>query len=163
MRTLHVIGILVGALLAVSAPAFAQNPETNHSVEVSAIEKVKADLDSAYNKRDAAAFSALFLEDADFQWHTGEVLKDRKQIQEHFANAFKIMPPEYRHITTFQRIRFLTPDIAIGDGTVVIARDGAPANEEPYLKVLLTSVGKKVNGVWRIAAVRLILPKTKGG
>ncbi len=163
MRTVHVIGILLGAFLAVFAPAFAQNPETEQSAEVAAINNVRADLDSAYDRRDAAAFSALFLEDADFQWHTGDVLKDRKEIQEHFTQAFKIMPPDYRHITKFQRIRFLSPDIALGDGPVVIAREGAAANEEPYLKVLLTCVGKKVNGVWRIAAVRLILPKAKGG
>ena len=159
MRTRRLIGFCFGTVLAVSIAAFAQNPEKKQSAELSAIDRVKADLDSAYNRRDAAAFSALFLEDADFQWHTGDVLRNRKEIQEHFANAFKTKPPENRHITTFHRIRFLGPDIAIGDGTVLIAREGAPANEEPLLKVLLTAVGKKTNGIWKIAAVRLILPK----
>jgi hypothetical protein len=38
----------------------------------------------------------------------------------------------------------------------VIARDGAAADEKPYMKVLMTCVGRKVKGHWRIAAVRLI-------
>jgi uncharacterized protein (TIGR02246 family) len=112
------------------------------------------------NRRDAASFSALFIEDADFQWHTGVVPKNRKEICEYFAHAFKEMPLDYRHRTTFQRIRFLKPDVAIGDGIVVIARAGAAENAEPYLRVLLTAVGKKSNGAWRIAAVRLTLRKT---
>jgi uncharacterized protein (TIGR02246 family) len=161
MRTAYLIGIFLGALLTVSIAAFAQNSDKKQSADLSAIEKVRADLDAAYNKRDAAAFSALFLDDADFQWHTGDVLNNRKEIYEHFTQAFKKMPPDYRHITTFRRMRFLKPDIAIGDGTVVIAREGAAENEAPYLKVLLTAVGRKSDGVWRIAAVRLMLPKTK--
>ena len=74
----------------------------------------------------------------------------------HVRDAFKSMPADYRHITKFQRIRFLESDIAIGDGTVVIARDGAADHEKPYLKVLFTCVGKKVKGQWRRAAIRLI-------
>jgi len=66
------------------------------------------------------------------------------------------MPADFRHITDFQRLRFLGADTAIGDGTVVIARVGAAADEKPYMKVLMTCVGRKVGGQWRIAAVRLI-------
>ena len=122
----------------------------------SATQQVRDSLDAAWNWRDAAAFSKIFLEDADFQWHNGVLLKNREEIRQHFTNEFKSIPEEFRHITTFQRLRLLRPDIAIGDGTVVIAREGAADKEKPFMKVLLTCVGKKVNGQWRIAAVRLI-------
>ena len=71
------------------------------------------------------------------------------------------MPADYRHITSFQRIRFISRDVAIGDGTVVIGREGDTENEKPYLRVLFTCVGKKVKSQWKIEAIRLILPKTE--
>jgi len=49
-------------------------------------------------------------------------------------------------------------DIAIGDGTIMITREGAAQNEKPYLNVLLTCIGKKTKGIWHISAVRLIVP-----
>ena len=156
MRAQLIPMIFLGFSLVTTIPAAAQNPDKKQSADIAAIQQVRADLDAAYDKRDAVAFSELFFADADFQWHTGDLLKDRNEIQQHFANSFKIMPPDYRHITTFERIRFIKPDVAIGDGTVVIAREGAPQNEKPYLKVLLTCVGKKEKGQWRISAVRLI-------
>lgn len=156
MRSHLIPMVLLGFSLVTTIPAASQNPDKKQSADIAAIQQVRADLDAAYDKRDAVVFSELFLEDADFQWHTGDLLKDRNEIQQHFTNSFKIMPPDYKHITTFERIRFLTPDVAIGDGTVVIAREGASENEKPYLKVLLTCVGKKEKGQWRISAVRLI-------
>ena len=148
--------IFLGFSLAASLPAAPQEPDKIQAAEVAAIQQVRENLDAAYNRRDAAAFSKIFLEDADFQWHNGALLKNREEIRQYFTNEFKSMPKELRHITTFQRLRLLGPDIAIGDGTVVIAREGAADNEKPFMKVLLTCVGKKVNGRWRIAAVRLI-------
>jgi hypothetical protein len=49
------------------------------------------------------------------------------------------MPPDRRHSVTFEQVRFLTSDIAIGDGPALIFRAGAAADEEPYLRVLVTS------------------------
>jgi uncharacterized protein (TIGR02246 family) len=159
MKTLWIIIVFLGFSLALSIPAFSQNPDKKHSRDIDAIKQTGANFDAAYNRREARAFSEYFLEDADFQWHTGELLKDRKQIERYFENAFKSMPADYRHITTFQRIRFLGPDLVIGDGTLVIAKEGATENDKPYFSVLFTCVGKKVKGQWKLAAVRLMLPK----
>ena len=161
MKTHWIVMVFLGFSLAASISADSQKPDKKQAADIAAIEQVKENFDAAYNRRDAAAFSEIFLEDADFQWHTGALLKDREEIRQHFTNAFKSMPAEYRHITEFQRIRFLGSDIVIGDGTVVIARDGAADNEKPYLKVLFTCVGKKVKGQWRLAAIRLIPIITK--
>ncbi len=160
MRTHWIAVVFLGFSLLPSIPGNSQNPDKKHLIDIAAIKQVGADLDAAYNRRDAIAFSELFLDDADFQWHTGDLLKNRKEIEQYFTNSFKIMPADYQHITTFQRIRFLRSDLAIGDGTVVIAREGATVNEKPYLSVLFTGVGKKVKGQWRIAAIRLILVKS---
>jgi uncharacterized protein (TIGR02246 family) len=156
MRTHWIALVFLGFSLLPSIPGNSQNPDKKQLADIAAIKQGGADLDAAYNRRDAIAFGGFFLDDADFQWHTGDLLKNRKEIEQYFTNSFKIMPADYRHITTFQRIRFLSPDFAIGDGTVVIAREGAAENEKPYLGVLFTCIVKKVKGQWWIAAVRLM-------
>jgi uncharacterized protein (TIGR02246 family) len=161
MRTLWIAMVFLGFSIMASFPAASQNPDKKHSKDIDAIKKTAENFDAAYNSRDAVAFSAYFMEDADFQWHTGELLKDRKQIAQYFTNAFKSMPADYRHITTLQRIRFLGPDIAIGDGTLVIAQDAATENTKPVFSVLFTCIGKKAKGQWKLAAIRLILPERK--
>jgi uncharacterized protein (TIGR02246 family) len=155
MRTHWIAMVFLGFSLLPSIPGNSQNPDKKQLADIDAIKQAGANLDAAYNRHDATAFSDLFLDDADFQWHTGDLLKNRKEIEQYFTNSFKIMPADYRHITTFQRIRFVRPDIAIGDGTVVIAQ-----NEKTILSVLFTCVGKKVKGQWRIAAIRLMLVKS---
>lgn len=156
MKARWIVVFLLGFSLAAFMPGEIQKPEKDQATEIAAIQKVRENLDAAYDRRDAAAFSDLFLADGDFQWHTGALLRDREEIRQHFANAFKSMPADFRHITEFQRLRFVGADTAIGDGTVVIARDGAATDEKPYMKVLMTCVGRKDKGQWRIAAVRLI-------
>jgi uncharacterized protein (TIGR02246 family) len=161
MSTLRIILVFLGFSLVTSIPAFSQDPDKTQLVAIAAIKQAGANFDSAYNQRNAIAFSDFFLDDADFQWHTGDLLKNRKEIEQYFTNSFKVMPADYRHIITFQRIRFLTADIAIGDGTLVIAHDGASENAKPVLSVLFTCVGERVNGQWKLASVRLILPKSE--
>ena len=155
MRTHWIAMVFLGFSLLPSIPGNSQNPDKKQLADMAAIKQGGVDLDAAYNRRDAIAFSEIFLEDADFQWHTGDLLKNRKEIEQYFTNSFKIMPADYRHITTFQRIRFLRPDIAIGDGTVVIAQ-----NEKTILDVLFTCVVQKKQGHWHLAAVRLMLPES---
>ena len=162
MKTHWIALISLGFSLAINIPVLSQNPNEKQSEDIAAIQQVRADLDTAWNRHDAVALSELFLDDADFQWHTGELLKNRIEIEKYFGeNVFKYIPAVYRHNTTFQRIRFLSPDIAIGDGTIVVSREGASENEEPYLSVLFTCVGKKEKGKWCIAAVRLMQVKSE--
>ena len=158
MRAIWITMVFLGFSLAASLPVASQNPDKKQSAEITAIQQVRADLDAAWNRHDAIALSNLFLENADFQWHTGQLLKDQKQIEQYFNESFKQTPAEFRHTTTIERIRFLRPDVAIGDGTIVVSREGAPENEKPYMSVLFTCVGQKKNGKWYIAAVRLMLP-----
>jgi uncharacterized protein (TIGR02246 family) len=159
MKTHGIFLFLIGFSLFPAITGNSQNPDEKQIGDIDGIKQTAVKFDAAYNRRDAVAFSKFFLKDADFQWHTGEVLKDRKQIEQYFTNAFKSMPPDYKHITTFQRIRFLGPDIAIGDGTLVITQAKDKETNIPVFDVLFTCVGKKVSGQWKLAAIRLILPK----
>jgi uncharacterized protein (TIGR02246 family) len=160
MKSVLYVMLFTGFFLETFIPAFSQNPDKKESKEIAAVKQLAIDLDEAWNRHDAIALSELFLEDADFQWHTGDLLKSRKQIEQYFSmSVFKDLPMDRRHNSTIQRIRFLRPDIAIGDGTLVVSREGAPENEKPALSVLFTSVAQKKQGHWHIAAVRLMLTK----
>jgi uncharacterized protein (TIGR02246 family) len=159
MKSLWLTMTVLGLMIALSNPGVSQNLEKKESKDIAAIKQITIDGDAAYNRRDAAAIGGLFLDDADFQWHTGNVLNNRKQIEQYFSESvFKNMPIEIRHTTTIKRIRFLRPDIALMDGTIVISRDGAPENEKPLLSVLFTSVAQNKQGHWHIAGMRLIPP-----
>lgn len=161
MKTIWITMFILGFSLVASIPATSQNPDKRRTADVAAIQQVRADLDASWNLHDAVALGKLFLSDADFQWHTGDVLKGQKQIEQYFSESFKQMPNEYKHSTTFNNIRFLRSDIAVGDGAIVVSREGAPENEKPYMSVLFTCIGQKKNGHWYLAAVRLMLPATK--
>lgn len=119
----------------------------------SVIHELGIDFDAAWNARDAAAVGGLFLDDADLQVPRGDMFRGREQIEQYYTSAFANMPPDRRHSITFQHVRFLTSEVAIGDGPALILRAGAAADEEPYLRVLFTSVARNQHGQWRIAAL----------
>ncbi len=158
MKALLCAIVFWGSLFSGSVPAAARGQGDERVADTVAIRQVSASLDAAWNRRDAAALGGLFLDDADFQWHTGEVLSGRKQIEQYFAAVvFSQLPADFRHLTMIRRLRFLGPDAAIGDGTIVVAREKAAEGEAPHLSVLFTCVGQKIDGIWKIAAVRLML------
>jgi uncharacterized protein (TIGR02246 family) len=142
----------------VSLPAASQNPGKKQSADIASIKQVMADLDVAYDKRDAAAYIEFFLEDADFLWTTGVLSKDRNEIRQQVTNTFTFIPPGYKHVTISQRIRFVKPDIALVDGTVMFVREGALEKEKPFWDALFTGLYKKEKGQWRASAIRLMIP-----
>jgi uncharacterized protein (TIGR02246 family) len=130
---------LAAVFLAVAAlaalPVLARAPGEVPSADIAAIRRVNADLDRAWNRRGAAALAALFLEDADYQWPTGELLAGRSRIEEHFGTVvFRQMPADFRHVTETRRLRFLGPDIVIGDGTSMVTREGASEGKSRFSK-----------------------------
>ena len=143
---------------AVAATSNITEPQTENR---EAIHKLAADVDAAWNERDAADLGALFTDDGDFRYHTGRSLRGRKQIEQFYAStAFPAMPTDLRHKTVPEHIRFVTDDVAIGDGSIQITHAATlDKEEEPYLSLLLTSVVVKEQGRWRIAAVRLMVPQ----
>ena len=158
MKTTRSILIFLGFYMVVTIPVFSQNLNKKQSADIASIKQAMADIDAAYDKRDAAAYIELFQEDADFLWTTGVLSKDRNEIQQQVTNTFNFVPSGNKHISTLERIRFLKPDIAIVDGTTMFVREGASENEKPFWKSLSTCVLKKEKGQWRISAVRLMLP-----
>jgi uncharacterized protein (TIGR02246 family) len=128
--------------------------------DADALLQLVADLDDAWNNRDARAFAALFEEDADFQFHTGLCVPGRAAIEGFWAEeVFAFLSEPMRHVTTPRRIRFVTDDVAIGDGQLTIAHVAEEQEQQHvHLQTEGTMLAVRRDDGWRISAIRLMVP-----
>jgi uncharacterized protein (TIGR02246 family) len=117
--------------------------------------QLPVELDRRWNERDAGAFAELFTPDGDFRFHTGTWIVGKDSIEKFWREqVFAGLPPGFRHVITTKRVRFITDDIAIGDGTVRIV-DTLEGQERVHLDAEVTAIGVKKDGRWYFSAVRL--------
>ena len=145
MRVL--LGSLAVALLV--APVRAQD----RAADETAIRNRVAALTNALNRRDAAAFAALFTADADVIVLEGARTQGRAAIQAANAKAMAAAPNERATITPTE-IRFIGPDIAIVNTDARFTGGAAPLQDRG------TWVLHRESGVWLIAALR-VMPAAK--
>lgn len=123
--------------------------------------QLTVELDEAWNNRDAQAFAALFDEDADFRFHTGEWIQGKDAIESFWGEeVLNQVSEEMRHKVSPHRIRFITDEIALGDGTVRVL-ERLEEEERVHLEAHGTMLATKKENRWYITAVRLTL-LTKG-
>jgi uncharacterized protein (TIGR02246 family) len=140
---------IIALLLLLASPlrARAASSETTGD-ENSLINNAKAFVD-AFDKGDAKAVAAFWAEDGDYVDLNGRHLQGRSAIE----NAFKDVFAENKGLQLridVSSIRFLTPEIAIEDGTTsVIPPDNAPPSQARY-----TNVHVKKDGQWVLQSVR---------
>jgi uncharacterized protein (TIGR02246 family) len=126
--------------------------------DFAAIQELGQELDLAWDQRDAAHFSSLFLANGSFRFPGGTLLEGRAHIAHYYqTTAFPSFDADLIHRTNPKRIQLLSPEIAIADGLVHFIHTEA-INPEDRLDLILfvSSTLVKQNGQWRIAAVRLI-------
>jgi uncharacterized protein (TIGR02246 family) len=120
-----------------------------------AVLQIPIDLDRAWNRRDPEAYAALFDEDADFRFHDGLWIQGRNAIKAFWGErVFPGSSAGMRHIVTSNRLRFITEDVAIGEGVVRIV-DRSGEQEVVHLDTQGTLLAVKRAGQWLISAVRL--------
>ncbi len=137
--------IIIVCLLA--APMRAQAPAAA-SVEESRVAAVIQNYVKARNARDPKAIEALFTADADQYTTGGDWRRGRAQVIPGTARSTN-QNPGIRSIAV-AAVRFITPDVAIADGTYAIAGSDVPR--------WTTIVLKRERGEWRISAIRNMLP-----
>ena len=125
----------------------AQAPASS-SVEESRVVAVIQNYVKARNARDPKAIEALFTADADQYTTAGEWRKGRAQVIPGTARSTN-QNPGIRSIA-IAAVRFITPDVAIADGTYTIAGSDVPR--------WTTIVLKREPNAWHIAAIRNMLP-----
>lgn len=114
-----------------------------------AIRETSRQLVEAFDQHDAAAIGALWAEDGDYIDETGEVYSGREAIMDEFDRYFTRNQGRTLRLCV-DSIRFITPEVAIVDGTSEVdpPPDGAPVVGR------FTSMRVKRDGKWLCAAVR---------
>jgi uncharacterized protein (TIGR02246 family) len=123
--------------------------------DIEAVLRLPTELDRTWNERNSQAFAALFDEDGDFRFHTGQWIKGRKDIERFWGEeVFPTLPGGMRHIVTTRQVRFVTGKVAIGEGTLRLV-DHVEGQERVYLEAEGTMLAVKRDLHWRISAIRL--------
>jgi uncharacterized protein (TIGR02246 family) len=140
LRIILLLTLLVTPRLYAQAPAAAADEKA-----VKALIQKYVD---ARDARDPKTIEDLFTSDADQYTTAGEWRRGRPQVVEGTAESTKQNPGD-RSIDV-KAIRFVTPDVAIADGYYNIK--GSPVQR--WTTILL----KRESGVWRISAIRNMVP-----
>lgn len=106
---------------------------------------------NARDLADPAAIEALFTPDADQLVSTGEWRKGRAALVKGTTAASK---NEGKRTITVESVRFVTPEVALAEGRYEVA---SLTGGEPR-KMWTSLVLKREGTVWRIAAIRNMLP-----
>ena len=101
---------------------------------------------NARELKDPKAIQALFTDDADHHTTGGEWRRGRAQVVPGTLES-SVRNPGSRRIT-IDAVRFITPDVAVADGPYEIGTR----------RMWTTIVLKRDAGVWRIAAIRNMVP-----
>ena len=144
---LVIVPCLVG-LMARAAPAAEPSPDEK------AIRAAIQSYVDAFNKRDAGAVASHWTETGEFITPGGSELKGREAIQQEFESYFA-EGQEAKIEIADTRIRFLSPGVAVEEGTALVLRpDEAPA-ESAYVAVhVKTSDGWKMDSIREHAQVQ---------
>ena len=126
-----------------------QPEASDRSVDEIAIRLTGQSFVDAYQKKNAKAISDLFVADAEFIDEYGNLHQGRDEIQAAFTNVFW-----HNSGTDFEMeissIRFLSPQIAIEDGTTTVNH----SVDLESVSSRYTAVHVKENGNWLTASVR---------
>ncbi len=117
-----------------------------------AVRKAAASFQAAFNKGDAKAVAANWIPDGDLITVTGQLIKGREAIQRQIERLFVERLHERIEMTTIA-VRFLTPDVAMLDGTsrFVPVPKGPPTNDHHTIILV------KRDGRWLFASLRAAL------
>ena len=127
-------------------PALAQQTRPAPSADEQAVREVVRQYVNARELKDPKAIEALFTEDADQHTTGGEWRRGRAQIVPGTLES-STRNPGARRITV-NAVRFITPNVAIADGPYEIG------TRHMWTTIVLTGDA----GVWRIAAIRNMVP-----
>jgi uncharacterized protein (TIGR02246 family) len=121
------------------------------SPDEEAIQQAAVKFVEAYGKKDTAAMLALFTPDARMEEADGTVFEGTEELEAAFKEDFEANPKAALGVT-MDSIRFVTPDVAVEEGSTQFFPDGELlTSSSRYLVVHL-----KKDGAWRMASVRSV-------
>jgi uncharacterized protein (TIGR02246 family) len=124
--------------------------------DIQAVFQLTKELDKRWNQHDPAAFADLFENDADFRFYKGDWVKGKTAIESFWkGEVFPSMPEIVKHRIIVKRVRFVSPNLAIGDGVLQFV-DSSGGTEYIQVEREGTLIAVKKGGRWIISAVRLV-------
>jgi uncharacterized protein (TIGR02246 family) len=149
--------LLAGALFAWSVAAAIGAEESPQAAEEVAIRQAAASYVEAFNKHDAHAVSDHWSPDAVYlNRSTGEEIVGRDAIANQFEARFKEQP-ELKLEVTVASVQFVSPNVAIEQGTAKLLTPNAEPEEIEY-----SAVDVKRDGKWLLDRVtdksKLVIP-----
>jgi uncharacterized protein (TIGR02246 family) len=143
-----IAAVVLVVMIAFQGPA----PGADRTLDESAIRRLQAQQEDAWNRHDAVTYAALFTDDGDVVNVVGWWWKGRPEIERQLTAAYAVVFRQSRLTIGDVEVRFLAPDIAIAH--VRWTMEGArtpPSIPEPRQGIQLQVLHKRGN-VWRIAA-----------
>jgi uncharacterized protein (TIGR02246 family) len=104
-----------------------------------------------YNAHKADALAALFAADARMVFQDGSEVNGRDEIKSTFGEAF-LESPKVAVSVVVDSIKFLTPDVAVEEGSTTLFPDGETLTSRERYTVLHL----KRNGRWLMQSVRVV-------
>ncbi len=126
------------------------------SADEEAIRQADESYAKAYGTGDAKAVAAHFTADAEYVDEVGDVFQGRDAIEESMTEFFAENPGCALQIN-IDSIRFITPEVAVEDGSTIVTR----ADESEPIESHYTTVHVKSDGKWLAASVRDHAPKDR--
>jgi uncharacterized protein (TIGR02246 family) len=128
------------------------------SADEKAIRELPGRYAEAWNKGDAKVIAGLFAPDGDLVGAAGEAMKGQAEVEQGTAAQLAGMYKGSTDTNTTTSVRFLTPEIALADGTWEFSGVTGPDGKPMSMNGLWTAVLLKKDGSWWIGALRAMRP-----
>ncbi len=144
----NLLWLLLGfALLGVGSAGYQASAGDSNDDEAAIRQAVEAYV-QAYQKSDAKALANLWGEEAEYvNPSSGKRVKGRQAIEEEFARIFA--DGQSRLDVSIRSIRFVTPDVAVEEGSARVTPAGEAPEDSTYMAIHV-----KRDGRWLLDSVR---------
>ncbi len=138
--------LLTSAALGIMSTAtIARDADAN----IEALAENAASFVEAYNKADHGALAKLFLPEGEIVLANGEIVSGREEISAFYQEALSGDPKPKAALETGS-VRFVTPGIAIEDGTLHVTKPSGEVTSHDYTATQV----KQEDGSWLTASIR---------
>jgi uncharacterized protein (TIGR02246 family) len=128
-----------------------------------AIRTATSDFVKAWNQHDVKAMTACFSTDADLTTPAGDVARNRNEVEKIINEEQHGMFSTSRFHMPQKHLRFLKPDLALGDYDMEIAGVRGADGKDIQMKGKVSLVMSKHADRWLIAAARAMVPAPRPG
>ena len=123
-----------------------------------AIQNLALEFAAGWNRHDAQGMAACFTMDGDLVNPSGKIARGRAHVQKLFAEE-QAGPLQASRVTmAHKHLRFLKPDLAMGDYQFEVSHIRNAEGQETTTKGLVSCVLRKEGDGWLITAARTNVP-----